>query len=265
MRGFIVYGAALGCAFIGCSELAFGASMRLPSARVESAVTDSSVGKSPWLVMMTENPSADVTVWKDLTMLNGSLPWVINETPPRGAGPGLQYDSHKYFYVYTDYHAPQNHFSPSGWMGDYGDIRIDDRSTDDPADGKTCIKITYSAKRSQGAGWAGMYWQQPDNNWGNRFGGYDLSGKKRVTFWVKGAQGGEVIAEFKVGGISGTFEDSGSAHIGPVVLPDHWEQLAIDLSNVDLKHITGGFAWSASADQNRQGMAFYLDEIRFEQ
>ena len=51
------------------------------------------------------------------------------------------------FDVYADKGAKGNHFIPSGWMGDYGDIKIDDGSTDDPADGKTCIKITYTARR----------------------------------------------------------------------------------------------------------------------
>ena len=30
------------------------------------------------------------------------------------------------FYVYHGFHARENHFAPSGWMGDYGDIRFDD-------------------------------------------------------------------------------------------------------------------------------------------
>src|SRR5689334_19700152 len=55
------------------------------------------------------------------------------------------------FYIYSDKGARVNHFVPSGWMGDYGDLKIDDGSTTDPADGKTCVKITYSGKATQGA------------------------------------------------------------------------------------------------------------------
>src|SRR5258708_31159780 len=68
------------------------------------------------------------------------------------------------FYVYADKGARVNHFAPSGWMGDYGDIKIDDGNTEDPSDGKTCIKVSYSAQAKQGTNCAGVYWQQPANN-----------------------------------------------------------------------------------------------------
>src|SRR5687767_7197318 len=59
------------------------------------------------------------------------------------------------FYVYSDKGARVNHYIPSGWMGDYGDLKIEDGNTTDPADGKTAVKITYNGKASQGANWAG--------------------------------------------------------------------------------------------------------------
>src|SRR5689334_188486 len=72
------------------------------------------------------------------------------------------------FYVYSDKGARVNHFIPSGWMGDYGDLKLDDGNTNDPADGKTCIKVTYSGKATQGANWSGIFWQHPANNWGEK-------------------------------------------------------------------------------------------------
>src|SRR3981081_2097857 len=83
------------------------------------------------------------------------------------------------FYVYADKGARVNHFAPSGWMGDYGDIKIDDGWTENPADGHTSIKVSYSAKGTQGANWAGVYWQHPANNWGDKPGGFDLSNMKK--------------------------------------------------------------------------------------
>src|SRR5580765_446012 len=62
------------------------------------------------------------------------------------------------FYIYSDKGARVNHYIPSGWMGDYGDLKIDDGNTTDPADGKTCVKITYTGKATQGANWAGIFW-----------------------------------------------------------------------------------------------------------
>src|SRR4051812_24614518 len=71
------------------------------------------------------------------------------------------------FYVYADKGARVNHFAPSGWMGDYGDIKLNDADKENPADGQTAVKVTYVAKGAQGANWAGIFWQQPPNNWGD--------------------------------------------------------------------------------------------------
>ncbi|MDR1942409.1 MAG: hypothetical protein LBQ47_08795, partial [Endomicrobium sp.] len=79
----------------------------------------------------------------------------------------------KPFAVYVENASKENHFAPSGWMGDYGDIKINLANTEKPRSGNTSIKITYSAKMTQGAGWSGIYWQQPANNWGEKKGGYD--------------------------------------------------------------------------------------------
>ncbi len=168
------------------------------------------------------------------------------------------------FYIYTDKGSPKNHFIPSGWMGDYGDLKINDADTTDPADGKTAIKWTYSGQAKQGANWSGAFWQHPANNWGDKMGGFDLTGYKRLTFWAKGLKGGERIAEFKVGGITGEHGDSDSMSIGPVELTKEWKKYTIDLADRNMSHIIGGFCWSASRDDNPDGLTLMLDEIRFE-
>ncbi|MEE8359927.1 MAG: hypothetical protein V3S04_03270 [Candidatus Omnitrophota bacterium] len=168
------------------------------------------------------------------------------------------------FDVYTDRWAPNNHFVPSGWMGDYGDIKVNDGWSDNPYSGKNCIKLTYNAEASQGAGWMGVFWQNPANNWGARDGGFDLTGAKTLLFWARGDKGGEVITEFKVGGITGEYGDSDSTGIGPVVLTDKWKEYSIDLADVDISYISGGFCVSASKMDNPDGFSVYLDDIRFE-
>lgn len=168
------------------------------------------------------------------------------------------------FYIYSDKSARGNHYIPSGWMGDYGDLKLNDNFTKDCVEGKSCIEIRYSAESKQGANWSGMYWQHPANNWGNKPGGYDLTGYKRLTFWAKGAKGNEYISEFKIGGITGTFNDSDSVAIGPVTLTKAWQKYTIDLKDRDLSKIIGGFCWAASKDDNFDGWTIYLDEIRFE-
>lgn len=168
------------------------------------------------------------------------------------------------FYIYSDKNAKGNHFIPSGWMGDYGDLKLDDANRENPKDGATAIKWTYSAEAKQGASWTGVFWQQPANNWGDKPGGYDLTGYKRLTFWARGGKGGEYIGEFKVGGITGEHGDSDSESIGPITLTKDWKKYTIELAKKDLTHIIGGFAWSASKDYNPEGFTIYLDEIRFE-
>jgi outer membrane protein OmpA-like peptidoglycan-associated protein len=130
--------------------------------------------------------------------------------------------------------------------------------------GRTSYKITYSAKGNEG--WAGIYWLTPANNWGTMKGaGFDFSGATRVTFWIRGDQGGELISEIVIGGIaSGTYPDSDRASIGPLRLSTKWQQYAIDLQGKDLRHIIGGFAFALKRADNVNGAKFYLDEIVFE-
>ena len=169
----------------------------------------------------------------------------------------------KVFNVYQDKNSPDNHFIASGWMGDYKDVSFNDGWMDNPHSGSTCIKITYSNKASSGARWAGIYWQEPANNWGNNKGGFNLTGYKKLTLWARADKGGERIEEFKAGGISGEFSDSDIAGIGPVVLEKEWRMFEINLEGKDLSRIIGGFCWSTNLDVNPEGATFYLDDIRY--
>jgi hypothetical protein len=177
-----------------------------------------------------------------------------------GAGSGF-----KVFKVFTDGKSPDNHYAATGWMGDYGDLKIDEKCMTNPHSGTTCIEVVYGSKATQGARWAGMYWQNPPNNWGTRPGGYDLTGAKKLTFWARGKKGGERIEEFKIGGVTGEYADSDVAGIGPVVLTAEWQQYTIDLEGKDLSSISGGFAWASNLDANPEGATFYLDDIKYEQ
>jgi len=217
---------------------------------------------------------------KDLSYINGGFGWTTTaDLNPDGATfyiDDIKFESDSALkpegkkqealplYVYSDRSSARNHYIPSGWMGDYGDIKYDGSSKEDPYLGDTCIKLVYNALKAQGAGWAGIFWQNPANNWGTVDGGFDLSKATKLTFWARGAKGGERIEEFKVGGIMGEFSDSDSAVIGPVILDKEWKQYTIDLKGKDMSYIIGGFCWSANVDNNPEGATFYLDEIKFE-
>ena len=177
---------------------------------------------------------------------------------------GLYAAEGKAFCVYTDNRSPDNHYIPSGWMGDTGDISMDDKYMGEPHAGSTCIKFVYTARRSGGQGWAGVYWQNPANNWGSKKGGFDLTGLNKLTFWARGEKGGEIIDKFCVGGIKGTYPDSTEVSIGPLELTSTWQQYTINLAGKDLSYVVGGFCWVANADSNPDGLTFYLDDVRFD-
>jgi len=218
---------------------------------------------------------------KDLSYISGGFCWIItSDQNPKGAT--FYLDDIKYefeeglkpitkvgqnmpFYVYSDAGSATNHFIPSGWMGDWGDVKLDQNSNEDPYLGDTCIKIIYSGQCSQGQRWAGIYWQNPANNWGEKDGGFDLSKATKFTFWARGQKGGERIEEFKIGGLTGEFADSDSASIGPIVLDKEWRQYSIDLKGKDMSYISGGFCWAANIDVNPNlPVVFYLDEMKYE-
>lgn len=179
------------------------------------------------------------------------------------------------FYVYRDAASPENHFRPTGYMGDCGDIEIQEADEESPYRGQTSVRIRYLA---QGKGphacpyqppcrWAGVYWQHPPNNFGKdakfKGAGYNLAGYRRLRFAARADR--PVRIEFTVGGIDERYGDSlreGRRLVAQV--GRDWQEFEVDLVGADLKHIIGGFAWSVNRTNAPEGVAFWLDEIRFE-
>jgi hypothetical protein len=170
----------------------------------------------------------------------------------------------KPFIVYQD-KGSLNRFVPSGYMPTGECLKMDDAWRDNCQE--SCIKIDYDVACSiKGRHWAGIYWLHPADNWGDRKGGYNLTGAKKLLFWARGKNGGEKIAEFRIGGVGQgrDYPDSDTASIGPVILPKQWKEYEIDLRDKDLTSISGGFAWIANVDDNPSSCTFYLDHIRYE-
>jgi len=187
----------------------------------------------------------------------------------------MEKEPSKSFYIYENLGSPNNNFFASGYMGDIGDIHIDEAWSDKPYKGNTCIKVVYDAK---GKGpnecsypppckWSGVYWQEPANNWGkdvsNKDYGYDLSNFNCLTFYAKAEK--ECRIEFKVGGINEEYGDSLNYPVSiEPTLTTEWKEYVIKLDSKSLTHIIGGFAWATNWNRNPNGATFYLDEIRFE-
>lgn len=166
-------------------------------------------------------------------------------------------------YIYEDYGASSNAFTPAGWMGDVSDITFDDNFKLD-SERSNVTEIKYQPTGSNQ--WSGIYWwNPPDSNFGAMDGGFDISCATKLTFWARGKNGGE-RGEFKVGGIKGQYSDSlqPAVSTGPIVLTSDWVQYSIDLRGKDLTHIIGSFVWVTNKPSNPDGATIYLDEIRFE-
>lgn len=189
-----------------------------------------------------------------------------NQAPVQGA---------QTFYVYRDAASAENHFYPTGYMGDCGDIEIVEADEEKPYAGRTSIRIRYTAQGKPPnvcpykppCRWAGVYWQHPQNNFGAdarlKGLGYNLSEFRRLRFAARADR--PVTIEFKVGGIAEPYGDSLKQGRGLVArLGPEWQEFAVDLAGADLTHIIGGFAWSTNWSNAPGGVTFWVDEIRFE-
>lgn len=159
-----------------------------------------------------------------------------------------------------------NYFYPSGWMGDGEEgekyIQLNDQWRENCHSAPTCVRITYCPNKK---GWAGIYWQYPDGNWGDSP-GRRIKGARRLTFWARGERGRELV-QFKAGGISAQgkkYHDSFEIAIAPVEFTQEWQRYEIDFTGADLSSVLGAFAWTANRSGNLEGLTFYLDDIRYE-
>lgn len=162
-----------------------------------------------------------------------------------------------------DHDAPVG-YVPSGLIGDRKAVKLNECWLRDPHAGNTSIKAEYSAARSGGNGWAGVYWQSPENNWGTqKEGGRDRRGYRTLSFYARGDKGGERVTFFS-GGITGRYPDTMDKREIVVKLTKAWRRYAISLRDADLRRVVGAFGWSATREDNPSGATFYLDDVQFD-
>ena len=208
---------------------------------------------------------------------------------------------HKDLFVYQDADSAGNHFVARGEMGFYIDNPVDglpeqppmnERCTLDPYSGLECIECKFNCIDNPGTleiedNWAGWYFNHgylegemtvPAVNWGKWDAGEDLTGANTLSFYARGAAGGETVEFFCFGvGIdpdTGLPEDaenlpfydtSQKITLGHKVLSDEWEYYEIDVSGAGMNRINGGFGWAARASYNSfQDITFYIDEIKYD-
>jgi len=195
-----------------------------------------------------------------LTSLRGTAYAGVTVTPIPDEAPAAPPPTPKTplpFVIYGD-SATGSPYSPTGWMGNRGAVGFNEHCMEYPHSGATCMRVDYK----EAGNWAGIVWQDPPNDWGNKDGGHDLRGASKLTFWARGGAGGEKV-EFYFGVIKSEkpFSDSDSGRI-TVFLTREWKQYSIDLTGKNLSRIKTGFGWSL-AGQGRP-ITFYLDDIQYE-
>ena len=167
---------------------------------------------------------------------------------------------------FTVYREPERdrHFAPSGQIGDTDDIKVMEAHAENVKEGQYCIRIEYSGQESKGEHWAGVYWQEPDFNFGTvPDAGFNLKGARKISFWARGEKGGERI-EVKAGGIKGMYPDSFDMPLKTLELSKMWKKFTIPVSEKDLSYVIGGFFVSFQKKYNPTGAIIYLDDIIYE-
>jgi hypothetical protein len=159
-------------------------------------------------------------------------------------------------------------FEACGYMGDAieeGTVQLDfnhEEATRPNDEDDQTVRVEYKSGGS--LGWAGVYWLLTTDgcNWGQEP-GVTVTNATKVTFWAKGAQGGERV-EFKAGGVSSRPNiDSFEVSLGRIRLTSEWRQYEMNLSDQNLSEVVGAFAWAAPESESAE-MVFYLDDIRYE-
>ncbi|HAZ65060.1 MAG TPA: hypothetical protein DCZ72_15825 [Armatimonadetes bacterium] len=143
-------------------------------------------------------------------------------------------------------------------MGDHTSLVLDPASTDAPHGGTHCLRVDYRAV----GGWAGVVWQDPANDWrGEQAGGWDLRGARRLSFWARGAAGGERLTVRFGLTQTGDYRDSAQGELA-VTLTDAWQQFSLDVADLDLSRVKTGFCL-VIADAPGP-LTVYLDDVVWE-
>ena len=151
--------------------------------------------------------------------------------------------------------ALDDYFIPSGYMGN--DAGIDASGTCPTRagdEGGVCHAFTFTPGASDPV-WGGVFWQYPENNWGDLPGLEVPAGVTGITFWAWGAVGGEVVA---FGSGYGADSDGYAEDTGAITLTTTPTQYTLDLTGITYTDIAGGFSWTSPGAAT---ITFYVDDI----
>jgi hypothetical protein len=115
-------------------------------------------------------------------------------------------------------------------------------------------------------GFAGVCWKNKLGNEGEAPGD-DLSKARyrRISFWAKGAAGGEV-AEFRAGGLGNVktrYQESFDVSAGKIRLTPSWSEYAIYVMDADLSSVMTPFCVLFHREDNAEHTVIYVDDIQY--
>ncbi len=158
--------------------------------------------------------------------------------------------------------AVDSFWVPSGVMGDGetpGGIAVTEDACNGARAGEgqgACRQFTWRPGR---VGWAGVFWQYPEANWGTLPGLAIPAGATEVTLWAWGATGGEEV-KF-LAGIGGAAADGFAAQSAVFTLTTTPTQYRVALPTATLPNeLVGAFGW-VSGDTG--GASFFVDDIQW--
>jgi hypothetical protein len=179
-------------------------------------------------------------------------------------------------------------FIPSGYEGDWAAISMPNDPTcggnrSSPNAKGNCHPVTYTplvaGSGTTPQGWAGVLWQHPVNNWGMLPGYAIPAGASKVSFWARGASGGESLT-FLVGGTGGGTNpcaDTVSRSIPKMSLTTAWTHYTIPLqSQTYAGGVLAAFGFvlaaadqpatpdAGSPDGGPHSTSFFIDDIEWQ-
>ena len=148
-------------------------------------------------------------------------------------------------------------------MGDTKSIVLDATSTERPQSGKINLRCEFTAS----SGWEAVAWQHAAEDWGNRRGGFALTGAKRLVFYARGKSGSEEVAfGFGLIELDKRYFDTTKRSLDKVKLTTEWQRFEIPITNLkptnDLTRIKTGFVWTVASLGHPA--VFFLDDIHWE-
>lgn len=123
-------------------------------------------------------------------------------------------------------------------------------------DGRVCEQFSVTLI----SGWGGGVWEyQPDAGDSAKV-GLNLSGAKKLTFFARGAHGGETVT-FSYGVSNSRVNVNSATDTKKIVLTPKWREYSFDLNGRNLSLIRNGFSWWTTT--GHQPVVFYIDDVRY--